>query len=637
MRNNFSAVSVTLTIYDPLTRYGYTGFEQNPYDAYLGLESLYTSGMTGTFDFTAENESNYNLAVTYLTNNFNDQIGLSVSHFGSSIFKENQLFGKDPDFAGYKISFFRLILNSLLIQPEDGGTRVIADYNWELWGHPIITISSPGNELYQANNIDMIYFTYASTSQVWYTIDNESKVFLTKNSTLILAEPGYHKLKVWANDSTGYITTITIDFKINYPEVPFEFNISLVYAVLGIIAIVLTLSISISLVKVIYSKMDNFTSLTLLATLFMAIIFLSGQLILGTNVVGAGYLDNHTQYEFNISPESDLNINSSLDIQDLKITSGGSIYNNQLVLLSHNQTQNTPDYYILQLDLPADEDLHQINLKSVIKISSTDEIYDIIRDNRQTIVRNSTHFWLLNKYHTSLASLRPQILTIDVHNLSIVENTTTSFENINKFGLSFYQHWKLFFQNDNIWIWDEYNDIQDNKGKVYFLDEFTPTISKLVDKKEFPHLNCDHTQNCYISNVFIDTTSYWIKTDTINQDFWEFWQFDWASQQQSILRLKKSISEPHRPPDCLPQNISESCNDISYTGVLIFNEKMYFTKTDQSGKLLGIQIVQLNSHIRPWPSIEFIYWAVTSAIGIIGTIIIWRKTKNFPFLEQKNK
>lgn len=111
------------------------------------------NGSTGTFDFTASNEPDFNDVVAYLTNSENDFIWLYTwwdgdLGGGKGTYEEWWGIG-DPDLAGFDIHFIRLRVHSLSISwfyTEFGpATSVEHNSTWEIWGSLPSTIPATIN------------------------------------------------------------------------------------------------------------------------------------------------------------------------------------------------------------------------------------------------------------------------------------------------------------------------------------------------------------------------------------------------------------------------------------------------------------------------------------------------------------
>lgn len=126
-----------------------------PIEQTIGRTVQWTDGEVGFHDFNSLNEPYFNNVAALLTNGNNDFLWLGhdtpPGGGGWGGTQEARWFGKDPqnpDFAGYDISFIRLVIYSISFYPEqmDGywGTGFSGSWAWEIWGvasHPDFEIS----------------------------------------------------------------------------------------------------------------------------------------------------------------------------------------------------------------------------------------------------------------------------------------------------------------------------------------------------------------------------------------------------------------------------------------------------------------------------------------------------------------
>jgi hypothetical protein len=100
----------------------------------IGEQLVFHTGDTGSYDFTADVDPDFDAVCEYLTNGINDDIWLKEWWGGCSGAgggKEADLFGEHPDLCGCEISFIRLVVHSISVSEES------FDYNcdWEVWGY----------------------------------------------------------------------------------------------------------------------------------------------------------------------------------------------------------------------------------------------------------------------------------------------------------------------------------------------------------------------------------------------------------------------------------------------------------------------------------------------------------------------
>lgn len=83
---------------------------------------------------------------------------------------------------------------------------------------PTISIVTPENKRYAANNVSLTFTVNELTSWIGYSLDGEANVTLTGNTTLTGLSYGSHRLTVYANDTAGNTgTSETINFSIIEP------------------------------------------------------------------------------------------------------------------------------------------------------------------------------------------------------------------------------------------------------------------------------------------------------------------------------------------------------------------------------------------------------------------------------------
>ena len=68
--------------------------------------------------------------------------------------------------------------------------------------HPIVSILSPENETYNANNIPLIFTVNETTSWMGYSLDGQNNVTITGNTTIFVLD-GSHTITLYANDTDG--------------------------------------------------------------------------------------------------------------------------------------------------------------------------------------------------------------------------------------------------------------------------------------------------------------------------------------------------------------------------------------------------------------------------------------------------
>ncbi|MDH5266505.1 MAG: right-handed parallel beta-helix repeat-containing protein [Candidatus Bathyarchaeota archaeon] len=103
---------------------------------------------------------------------------------------------------------------------------------------PAISIVSPKNNTYIANDVSLIFAVSEPTSWIGYSLDGQTIVAITENTTLVGLSDGSHSLKVYAKDAagnTGASETIYFSIKTQQSE---PFPVTWIVATIVIIAMV---------------------------------------------------------------------------------------------------------------------------------------------------------------------------------------------------------------------------------------------------------------------------------------------------------------------------------------------------------------------------------------------------------------
>lgn len=91
---------------------------------------------------------------------------------------------------------------------------------------PIITISSPENKAYATISVPLVFAVDECACWIGYSVDGESNVTITGNTTLTLSE-GSHRIKVYANDThgnMGWSDTISFMVDITLPTTTHDYD-----------------------------------------------------------------------------------------------------------------------------------------------------------------------------------------------------------------------------------------------------------------------------------------------------------------------------------------------------------------------------------------------------------------------------
>jgi len=101
------------------------------------LTDHWYSGTTGSFDFTDENEPDFNDVTKALTNGEDDIVWLHIwcnGYGGGQGTRESVWKIGNPDLFGHDIAFIRLTVHSLLVSHIETYTSVRHNCTWEIWG-----------------------------------------------------------------------------------------------------------------------------------------------------------------------------------------------------------------------------------------------------------------------------------------------------------------------------------------------------------------------------------------------------------------------------------------------------------------------------------------------------------------------
>lgn len=105
---------------------------------------------------------------------------------------------------------------------------------------PIISVLSPENKTYSANDVSLTFTVSESTSWMGYSLDGQANVTVTGNKTLPVLSDGLHSLIVYANDTAGNMgASEMVYFTIETQKaVPFPIEIVAVIVIIGVVGAV---------------------------------------------------------------------------------------------------------------------------------------------------------------------------------------------------------------------------------------------------------------------------------------------------------------------------------------------------------------------------------------------------------------
>lgn len=114
---------------------------------------------------------------------------------------------------------------------------------------PAISILSPENKTYTANDVPLSFLVNESASWIIYSLDGQANVTIAGNTTLTGLSDGSHSVIVYANDTAGNIgSSEMIYFSISTQREPFPIWI------VAVIVIVAAFGTAVYLLKIRKSK-----------------------------------------------------------------------------------------------------------------------------------------------------------------------------------------------------------------------------------------------------------------------------------------------------------------------------------------------------------------------------------------------
>jgi len=109
--------------------------------------------------------------------------------------------------------------------------------------HPVITVLSPKNETYTTSPITISFTVSEQTTWTHYSLDHQTNITTTGNTTLGNLPDGPHSLILYANDTAGNIgASETIYFTINtqqLPPIPWPLVIGATIIIVAAVAIII--------------------------------------------------------------------------------------------------------------------------------------------------------------------------------------------------------------------------------------------------------------------------------------------------------------------------------------------------------------------------------------------------------------
>lgn len=332
------------------------------------------------------------------------------------------------------------------------------------------------------------------------------------------------------------------------------------------------------------------------------IILLIAQMVLVNTIVQQGYLNSVTQYELHYNPLFEVSINepNSLPFHVNRYYLGSLGQNNLFMELvetdSGNSSSNT-EFWIASIPTTEMEQ-NKVNILS-IPLSKSSEIFSTIT-NSSRIVGNQSHLWAMS--YSSISS-ENKILILN-HNLSILKNGKIYPANLEQDGFHFQRHWDLFYSQDSIWRWDEYEEM-DTGQRLHFLSKYNPDDLSLVQTQRLP---------ASIQEKF--TSASWLRTFN-NRSLWisegyGYKEYTWSGTLLSELNVFASFEL---------QSLSHDKEWLH--GPFITQDAFIFMKETGnpfitgSSDLAGFYIVPFKNAVKPIPVINVGIWIILSSFALI--------------------
>lgn len=128
---------------------------------------------------------------------------------------------------------FDIIYNGGLQPGNNGYSQLLYWYSYNV-PLPKISILSPENRTYDENNVTLAFTVDKQVEWIGYSIDNQSQVTTTGNTTLLLLPEGQHNITVYAKDEYEYTgASETLQFNVDQPDSPAPFPTTIVAAAAG--------------------------------------------------------------------------------------------------------------------------------------------------------------------------------------------------------------------------------------------------------------------------------------------------------------------------------------------------------------------------------------------------------------------
>ena len=93
-----------------------------------------------------------------------------------------------------------------ILKPMTWGDMTSDEYNWQApvdTTPPTLSIVSPENKTYSVTDVPLTLTVNESTSWIGYSLDGQTNVTISGNTTIVSLFEGSHTITVYANDTTG--------------------------------------------------------------------------------------------------------------------------------------------------------------------------------------------------------------------------------------------------------------------------------------------------------------------------------------------------------------------------------------------------------------------------------------------------
>jgi hypothetical protein len=368
--------------------------------------------------------------------------------------------------------------------------------------------------------------------------------------------------------------------------------------------------------------MQNFSGLKFGAFFFLLII--TGQVIFFTNIVMNGYFQPFTQYEVHYDPAFEIGINKSLQPPThIERYSQGSMNHNGLFMdvfeIEEYNKNNSINFWFVQLPTPI-ETQKQVEISN---ISISNEIFPILAESKASarIVGNGIYFWVMTQEHSTPENRDFSILNLEDNRLILLQNVSISPENQEQEGLTFQYHVDIFYFENAAWVWELYEESSSGQV-VHYLAQYRLGDGAFLGSNKLPNV----LQGLDITDMEIETFNN--KTIWINERNAGFYkEYSWSGELYAEANFVFTNQEL----------ISVSNDHLGLRGPFITQDSFIWLIeerifTESKSDLVGFYSVPFNAALRPWPLFDLSIWIIFSGVGVIGVLIVWKKSK-----KRKNK